>query len=188
MLGAMRVPVDLVRSYRLLNHGPTTIVSAAHDGRANVMAAAWVMPLDFDPPKLVAVLAADTFTRRLVDASGQFVINVPPRRLAALTTAVGSESGRDVDKIAAHGIATAPASRVAAPLVEGCVAWLECRVLAEPGVQERYDLFVAEVVAAWAEDACWVDGRWRFPSDEWRTIHHVAGGAYFMTGDAITPA
>lgn len=181
----MRVPVDLARAYRLLNHGPTTLVSAAHGGRANVMAAAWVMPLDFKPPKIAAVIAEGTFSRGLVEASGELVINVPPRRLAALTTAVGTESGRDLDKIAAHGIATAPASRVGAPLIEGCVAWLECKVIAEPGVQERYDLFIAEVVAAWADDTCFVGGRWHFPSDELRTIHHIAGGAYFTTGEPV---
>ena len=48
----MRQPVDLPRAYRLLNHGPTVLVSAEHEGRRNVMAAAWVMPLDFNPAKV----------------------------------------------------------------------------------------------------------------------------------------
>jgi flavin reductase (DIM6/NTAB) family NADH-FMN oxidoreductase RutF len=185
MVCGMRVSVDLARSYRLLNHGPTTLVSSAHAGRANVMAAAWAMPLDFNPPKVAVVIAEGTFTRELVEASGELVLNVPPRRLAALTTKVGNESGRDLDKIAAHGIATAPASRVGAPLIEGCVAWLECKVIAEPGVQQRYDLFVAEVVAAWADDAVFSGGRWHFPSEDLRTIHHIAGGSYFVIGDSV---
>ena len=36
----MRVPVELRRAYRLLNHGATTIVTAAHEGRRNIMARA----------------------------------------------------------------------------------------------------------------------------------------------------
>ena len=40
--------VDLKHAYRLLNHGPTVLVGSAHEGRSNVMAAAWAMPLDFD--------------------------------------------------------------------------------------------------------------------------------------------
>ena len=44
-MSPMRVPVELRRAYRLLNHGPATLVSAAAGGRVNVMAAAWVMPL-----------------------------------------------------------------------------------------------------------------------------------------------
>ena len=50
------------------------------------------------------------------------------------------------------GAQTAPGSVVRAPLVERGMAWLECRVLPEPGPQQRYDLFVAEIVAAWADD------------------------------------
>ena len=51
-----RRDVALPHAYRLLNHGPTVLVSAAHAGRANVMAAAWAMPLDFDPPKVTVVI------------------------------------------------------------------------------------------------------------------------------------
>lgn len=34
-------PVPLDKAYRLINHGPTVLVSARHDGVENVMAAAW---------------------------------------------------------------------------------------------------------------------------------------------------
>ena len=59
----MIAPVELSQAYRLLNHGPTVLVSAAHGGRRNVMAAAWSMPLDFAPPKVAVVLDKSTFTR-----------------------------------------------------------------------------------------------------------------------------
>ncbi|MNF89274.1 D-alanine--D-alanine ligase A [compost metagenome] len=48
-----RRPVPLPKAYRLLNHGPTVLVSAAHGGQRNIMAAAWAMPLDFEPPKVL---------------------------------------------------------------------------------------------------------------------------------------
>jgi flavin reductase (DIM6/NTAB) family NADH-FMN oxidoreductase RutF len=184
----VRVPVELPKSYRLLNHGPVTLVASAHGGRRNLMAAAWVMPLDFDPPKLAAVIARGTLTRTLVEGSGEAVVSVPVAAQAGLVMAVGSASGTEGDKFARHGIATAPASKVAAPLVEGCAAWLECRVLPEPRVQEAYDLFVLEVVAAWADDAVFPGGRWRFPDDARRTIHHVSGGAFFRTGPEFVAA
>ena len=53
----MRVAVPLRRAYKLINHGPTTLISSAWNGRRNVMAAAWVMALDYDPPKVAAVIA-----------------------------------------------------------------------------------------------------------------------------------
>lgn len=185
----MRVPVELKRAYRLLNHGPTVLVTSAYAGKRNVMAAAWCMPIDFEPPKLAVVIAQGTFTRELVEASGELVVQVPPVRLASVTHAVGSESGRDVDKFSMHQLVTSPASRVGAPLIEGCLAWLECRVVREAHVQEAYDLFIVEVVAAFAEDSVF-DGRsWRFgggpDGDAMRSIHHMAGGAFFATGKPV---
>jgi flavin reductase (DIM6/NTAB) family NADH-FMN oxidoreductase RutF len=152
------------------------------------MAAAWIMPLDFDPPKVSVVIAHDTFTRELVQASGVFALNVPPRALAAATLAVGSVSGRDVaDKFARHGLATFAASAIDVPLVAGCVAWLECRVLTNQANETAHDLFIAEVAAAWADERVFADGRWHFERapDELRTIHHVAGGHFYAIGETV---
>lgn len=187
----MRVAVPLDKSYRLINHGPVTLISAAHNGVCNLMAAAWAMPLDFSPPKLAVVVSAGDHTRSLIDASRQLVVQVPPRQLAAQTDGVGSCSGRTVDKWQKFGLAWDPASVVDAPLVQGCVAWLECRLVDEPQMALRYDLLIAEVVAAWADDAVFVtDGtalrlRDDVP-DGLRAIHHVAGGCYVADGQVFS--
>ncbi|MGQ0597838.1 flavin reductase family protein [Aquabacterium sp.] len=181
-----RVAVDLTKAYRLLNHGPTVLVSAAHNGRRNVMAAAWNMPLDFNPPKVAVVIDKQTYTRTLIEASGEFVLSVPPVALVHQVVAAGNQTGRDApDKFEACGLMAAPASMVGAPLVEGCVAWLECKVLPEPAMAEHYDLFLAEVVAAWADPAVFSEGRWHIAHDAQRSLHHVAGGAFFATGQPV---
>ncbi|TFV90218.1 flavin reductase family protein [Oxalobacteraceae bacterium OM1] len=177
-----RLPVDLAKAYRLLNHGPTVLVTSTHAGRSNVMAAAWSMPLDFSPPKVAVVIDRNTYTRQLVEASGEFALNVPSRATAALTLAVGSESGRERDKFAERGIATFAAGKIAAPLLEDCLGWLECRVLPEPHIQERYDLFLGEVVAAWADANAFRNGHWLFEEESPSSIHYVAGGHFFETG------
>ncbi len=180
-------PVDLAKSYRLLNHGPTVLVSSAHGGRRNVMAAAWCMPLDFDPPKLLVVIDKSTFTRELIEASGAFAISVPTRAQRERIVAVGSQCGREQDKFEALAIPTFGGQKVAAPLIEGCVAWLECRVVPEPHNQNRYDLFIGEVLAAQADSRVFSDGRWHFgpDDDDRRTLHHIAGGAFFVAGDIV---
>lgn len=178
-------PVELAKSYLLLNHGPVVLVSSAFHGRRNVMAASWVMALDFDPPKVAAVIDSRSFTRELIDASGEFALNLPCRRIADKVLAAGSISGREGDKFAHTGLATFPARQLGAPLVRGCVAWLECRVIEEKHNQQRYDLFIAEVVAAWADPAVFSEGRWHFPDSARRTIHYQAGGSFFETGRAF---
>lgn len=99
-----RQSVALAHAYRLLNHGPTVLVGAASGDRHNVMAAAWCMPLDFEPPKIAVVLDKATHTRELIEQSGEFAISVPPRALLAATVAVGNRSGRDGDKFGPLGL------------------------------------------------------------------------------------
>lgn len=179
--------VPLPQAYRLLNHGPTVLISAAAGNRRNVMAAAWCMPLDFDPPKVVVVIDKSTFTRELIAQSGEFAINLPPRALLDATVAAGSETGRDSDKFGALGLGALDATHIDAPLVDGCVAWLECRLIPEAHNQDRYDLFIGEVLAARANSRVFSGGRWHFDEadDALRTLHHVAGGAFFVTGEAV---
>jgi len=180
-----RLPVDLPKSYRLLNHGPTVLVSSAHGDRRNIMAAAWSMPLDFSPPKICVVIDRNTLTRELIDASGEFALNIPSRNQAQVTLAVGTKSGRETDKFAELGLSTFAAEKVAAPLLDGCVGWLECRVLQEPHIQQTYDLFIGEIIAAWADPRAFKDGHWQFEEGSPRSIHYVAGGNFFETGPAF---
>jgi flavin reductase (DIM6/NTAB) family NADH-FMN oxidoreductase RutF len=181
--------VELSKAYRLLNHGPTILVSARHNGKQNIMAAAWNMPLDFDPPKITVVIDKSAYTRELIEASGTFAINVPRVAQIDIVRKVGTTSGRDLvdtDKFALYGLETFPATEIDAPLLKDCVAWLECKLIPEPHNQNTYDLFIAEVVEAQADERVFSDGRWHFEGhDDLRTIHHVAGGAFFATGEAI---
>jgi flavin reductase (DIM6/NTAB) family NADH-FMN oxidoreductase RutF len=87
----MRNTVDLSHASRLVNHGPTVINSAAHEGRRNLMAAAWSMPVEFTAPRIALVIDKSTFTRDLVKASGRLAINIPCRLQADMCFAVGSD-------------------------------------------------------------------------------------------------
>lgn len=181
----MRIDIELSKAYRLINHGPVALVTSAHGGQRNVMAAAWTMPLDFAPPKILAVIDGKSHTRKLIEASGEFALCIPTRAQAQATVAAGSASGAEVDKFAQTGLQTFAARKIAAPLIEGCVAWLECRLLDEPAMRSRYDLLIAEVVAAQADNRVFDGSRWHFEDDNLRTLHHVAGGAFFATGELV---
>lgn len=182
-------PLPLAHAYRLLNHGPTVLVSAAHGGQRNVMAAAWAMPLDFEPPKVAVVIDKSTFTRGLVEASGRFALSLPCAAQADLAFTVGhTHGGADGvgDKFTRYGIAAFEGTTPGLPLVAGCVGWLECRLLPEPHVQQAYDLFLGEVVAAQADPRVFSQGRWHFDGHPaLRTLHHVAGGHFLLPQDAV---
>jgi flavin reductase (DIM6/NTAB) family NADH-FMN oxidoreductase RutF len=182
------LPVPLEKAYRLLNHGPTVLVSASHGGVDNVMAAAWACALDFAPPKLTVVLDKSTRTRALVEGSGSFVIQLPTVSQLRLTHEVGSRSlHAEPDKLAQAGVRFLRMPGVAAPLVEGCSAWLACRLVPEAHNQQVYDLFIGEVTAAWADARVFRDGHWHFETADpsMRSIHHIAGGNFYAIGEAM---
>lgn len=181
-------PVALAHASRLVNHGPTVLVTSAHGGRRNVMAAAWSMPVEFTPPRVAVVIDKRTWTRELVAASGAFGLCLPGPRLVDLTHAVGSTSGRDGDKYARWGIAAVTGPVLGLPLVEdGCAAWLECRLIPEPHTEDLYDTCFAEVVSAAADPRVFAEGRWSFRDDnvELQTVHHLGGGHFVRSAGSI---
>jgi flavin reductase (DIM6/NTAB) family NADH-FMN oxidoreductase RutF len=184
-------PVSLEKSYRLINHGPTVLVSSAHDGRQNVMAAAWNMGLDFKPAKVCVVIDKSTLTRSLVERSGEFVLGVPARGIARETWRVGQVSGRDIDKFAQYGIDTFAADKTGAHLVAGCVGWLECKVIPEPHNQQAYDLFIGEVIAAHADTRVFRDGHWYYEPETdpaLQTLHYIAGTNFLSVSNWFSVA
>ena len=183
------VPLD--KAYRLLNHGPTVLVSAQHGDERNVMAAAWACALDFSPPKVTVVLDKATRTRALVEASGRFALQLPTVPQAALTVQLGTVSAvQQPDKLAQSGVTFLALPGSSLLLVAGCAAWLECRLIDEPHNQQAYDLFIGEVTAAWADARVFSNGHWQFESapPALRTLHYVAGGHFYATGEAIDVA
>ncbi len=181
-------PVALNHASRLINHGPTVLVTSAAGGRRNVMAAAWSMPVEFTPPRIAVVIDKNTFTRELIAASGAFGLCLPGTGLVDLTYAVGGRSGRDVDKFAAHGIEAEAGPVLGVPVIEaGCAAWLECRLIPERHTEDAYDTCFAEVVAAAADERIFSNGHWLFSDDnaELQTIHHLGAGNFVRAGGVL---
>ncbi len=181
-------PVPLDKAYRLITHGPTVLVGARHQATDDVMAAAWACALDFTPPRLTVVLDKATRTRELIEASGIFLIQVPTVAQLRLTQVVGTRSLKDDPaKLMRAGVELFDVEGHELPFVAGCSAWLACRLRPEPRNQAAYDLFIGDVVAAWADRRAFTEGRWHFETADprWRSLHHVAGGHFYAIGEAL---
>ena len=180
--------VPLEKAYRLLNHGPTVLVSSQHGQTVNVMSAAWACALDFAPPKVTIVIDKNTKTRQLVEASGYFALQVPTAAQAKLTHTLGHISMlEDADKLAHAGAALFYQDGFDMPLVAGCAGWLVCKVIPEPHNQQTYDLFIGEVLGAWADSRVFHNGHWQFEQADpaLRSLHYIAGGHFYAIGDSI---
>ena len=188
----MRQDVELRHATRLLNHGPTVLVGSASQGRRNLMAAAWSMPVEFSPPRIAIVLDKSTFTREQIVRSAMFSLSLPCRAQADLTFTVGSVSAlaadaHTPDKLQRFAISAFAGPVLGVPLVDGCVAWLECRLLEAGHVQESFDTFFGEVVSAQADPRVFAQGRWSFREDnrDLHTLHHLGGGRFAVPAGEI---
>ena len=189
-------PVALHHANRLINHGPTVLITSVFHDRRTVMAAAWSMPVEFSPPRVAVVIDKSTFTRELMTAHGGFGLCVPATAAIDLTHAVGSCSGREVDKFAQWGIEATPGPVLGVPLIEGnCLAWMECRLIREPHTEDAYDTCFAEVVSAAADSRVFANGHWTLNDSNaaLRSIHHLGGGLFARASEgiqarALTPA
>lgn len=59
------IPIELHHASRLLNHGPTVLITSFDEQsqRRNIMASAWSMPVEFEPPRVAIVVDKSTWTR-----------------------------------------------------------------------------------------------------------------------------
>jgi flavin reductase (DIM6/NTAB) family NADH-FMN oxidoreductase RutF len=190
-MSAVRADVPLAHACRLLTHGPTVIVSAVHEGRRNLMTAAWSTPVEFEPPRIVVVLDKSTYTRELALASGCLALNLPCRAILDLTYTVGRVDGRELfeglDKFERFRIASFEGPVLGLPLVEGCVAWFEGRLLREPRIEDTYDAFFVEIVSAQADPRVFAAGRWNFVQEnsDLHTLHHLGAGSFALPSATI---
>ena len=113
-------------------------------------------------------------------------MQIPVQAQAELVLAMG-RSSRNANPRKMDNVPLFRQAGFDVPLVAGCAAWLACRVLPEPHNQQAYDLFIGEVEAAWADDAVFRDGHWRFDEagDDWRTLHYVSGGQFYAIGRGL---
>ncbi|TCT16488.1 flavin reductase (DIM6/NTAB) family NADH-FMN oxidoreductase RutF [Bibersteinia trehalosi] len=176
-------PVEISKFYRLVNHGPTAMISAKHNRIENVMSASWVCALDFAPQaKMMIVVDKAAYTRTLIEQSGYFAVQVPTVAQAELVLDMGESRKENPHKL--DNVPLFYLENVDIPLVEGCAAWIICRVIDEPHNQQVHDLFIGEVISAWADDQMFDNGRWKFDElpDDLKTLHYVAGGQFYQIG------
>jgi len=166
---------------RLLAGAPVVLVTTRWHGVANVMPVAWNMPLSHDPPLVGIAVHPSRHTYDMLRLSQEFALNVPSRRLMNHVQYLGTVSGRDVQKIEVAKLPTFKAQRVDAPLLEGCLAYIECSVQEVLSLGDHY-LFVGKVLAAQAETEAFEEA-WLLEDDDHKPLHYLGGELYAILGE-----
>jgi flavin reductase (DIM6/NTAB) family NADH-FMN oxidoreductase RutF len=110
--------------FHRLTYGVYAIGVAAGD-RRDAFTAAWVMQVSFDPLLLALSINPDNASYELLHRGGGFSVNVLRQGQLELARKLGTQSGRDQDKLA--GIRWLP-GRTGAPLLEDSLAYFDCEL------------------------------------------------------------
>jgi flavin reductase (DIM6/NTAB) family NADH-FMN oxidoreductase RutF len=172
----MRVNLTEHDARRLLVPGPLVLLTTKWRAAQNVMAAAWTTPLSAVPPLVGVCVHPTRHTYDMIRFSEEFALNIASPQLLNHAAYYGSISGRDVDKLDVSKLPTFRARKVEAPLLEGCVGYIEC------GVQDAitigdHTLFVGRVLAVTAEDGAYNE-TWLLDDPEDRPLHYLGGFSY----------
>lgn len=179
----MRHAIEPTDARRLLGGSPVVLISTAWHGNQNVMPAAFVTPLSIDPPLIGVAVHPARHTHDMIKYSEEFALSIPTRALLHHVQYLGSVSGIELNKLELTRLPTFRARRVEAPLLEGCVGWIEC------GVHDAFTigdhtLFVGKVAAAQAENDGF-DGTWLLGEPELRPLQYLGGNVYALPGDRM---
>lgn len=174
----MAEKVQLARGMapRLLEPGPVTLITSMYRSAENVMTAAWIMPVSMDPPLVGVAIYPSRLTHENVTKSEFFAINFPTAELLEAVHRCGIESGREGDKFERAGLTPIEALEIEAPLIDECVAHIECGVTARTSFGD-HDLFIGEPLAIQALDEAFSE-RWLVDVDAGRVLHHLRANYY----------
>ena len=115
--------------YHVLHPRPAyLIVSMDKNGRLNVMAASWVMPVSEEPPRHVVSVYREQKTYENIVETGEFTINIIGPEHAETAWKAGTLSGKKVDKWKLLGLQPLPSKKIKVPGIMGAYGVVECRV------------------------------------------------------------
>jgi len=179
----MRRTLDLQDALRLLVSGPVVLVTTHWRDQTDVMPAIWTTPLSRTPPLVGVAVHPSRHTSDMIRFSEEFALNFPGRDLMNHTHYFGVVSGRDVGKLELAKLPTFKASRVSAPLIEGCVAYIECGLEDALRIGD-HTLFVGRVLAVQAEAEAF-DETWLVDDPGYRPLHYLGTDRYATLGERL---
>lgn len=135
---------------------PVVMVGCGRVGvDANLITLAWTGIVCSEPPLLSVSIRPERHSHGLIQRDRVFTVNLPSASMARQVDWCGIKSGRELDEFTATGLTPLVGPKTGAPLVAECPVGLECKLL-EVRPLGSHDLFLAEIVAVYADDR-WID-------------------------------
>ena len=123
-----------------------TIVTTHAGGKDNALAIGLHTLISHNPPICGIAVMPERFTYQLITESKEFGVNFLPFEEVKLVCAVGSSTGRKIDKFQKFDIVKDKSVRTAVPILKNAYAAYECKLVDDRGYGSHRWL-VGEIVA-----------------------------------------
>ena len=136
----------------LLYPVPVVLVTCGDiQGVKNIITIAWAGTVASNPVMVSISVRPERYSYSLIKETGEFIINLPNRRMAWAVDYCGVVSGKDCDKFQETGLTPMPAKNVRAPIIQEAPLALECQVTSITPLGS-HDLFLAKVVGVQVDE------------------------------------
>lgn len=135
---------------------PIVLVGTVVGGRVNFMPVGWASRVNAYPPMIAVGINNAHATAAGILETRAFSVNVPHRGMTEATDYCGLVSGKNTDKseVFDHFSGDLPG----APMIRACPLVMECRLVQTVDLPTNH-LFIGEIVGAYADEDCLVDGK-----------------------------
>ncbi len=160
--------MQISKAFTLIEPGPVVLITTNNGEKNNIMTISWTMVVDFTP--IFAITTGPwNYSYTALSESRECVIAIPTVDLIDQVVGVGTCSGADTDKFEKFGLTPVKGKYVGSPLIEECLANIECKVI---DIVKKHNIVVLEGVAAYFDSS----------RKEKRTIHAVGDGTFIVDG------
>ena len=167
----------------MLNPVPAVMVSVTDkEGKSNIITVAWAGTVCTNPPMVSISVRPSRYSYRILEETGEFVINLTNESLVKACDYCGVVSGRDVNKFAKTGLTPIPMEHVHAMGIDESPVNMECKIT-EKRELGSHTMFIAEVVGVTVDDR-YMDETGKFHINESGLVMY-SHGEYFALGKKL---
>ena len=159
----------LERAFTYLESGAVLLVTSRNGKKDNVMTISWQMVLDFTPRIAICTGSWNESFETILHTK-QCVLCVPAADMLEKAVGIGTTHGSECDKFKRFQLKKQAPAKVKAPLITGCLAAVECRLI---DYIAAHNLLILDGVQLWEN-----------PLKKERRIPHANGdGTFFADGE-----
>ncbi|MHC1563989.1 MAG: flavin reductase family protein [Candidatus Hecatellaceae archaeon] len=148
------------------------ITTCNRDGKPNVAAFSFLMPLSFNPKYVAFSIDPSRHSYLNLQETGEFVVNIPTEAMLKEIWVCGSRSGREADKFRLAGLTRLESVKVRPPRIGGCPVQLECSVEFNRKFGDHH-LIVGRVLEEHVETL------------DFKPVTHYSGRVFLRVGEAV---